>query len=450
MKKLLIVLSLLLIVPTMALGSDFVPTKLEISASEVIQYNFDGSNLEIPINITGTQARLVFLVYTKDKGEEIGELRNGYLGWHYVNGIDTCIYVSHSYDYGQGDDTVVWDGKDNDGGIVEPGDYTYYMWAYDYASAKQKATHNMIKMGRNRLNLVPFGEDGLPLEQPVIYTVPNGTTWGAKWTIGNDTENDSLLETTDLAIPSEWQWLYNGQLALNPDDYNTVYFAVQRDDPRTKAVWKYTWVPAGDAVRDTEWSNELEWSATFDMDCPVITDGEYLYTSTYAQATHEPASEFYIIDFDGTMIDRFMLEWWISQDESDRGGAMNGGPRLMSHDYGGTFLNNYFCLQQQVDPLRYLETGNMEDFTVWCNLNGDYFDDLLFEETADRPWVCFGGSAAEITSCHSDRYYFTQTPQYDMGAVSFVLMGPDGTGIEYFAFAGETAGYKKRQRVCTD
>lgn len=118
MKKLLIVLSLFLIVPTMVLAADFLPTKLNISSAEVIQYDFNGSDLEIPITISGTPARLVFLVYTKDKADEIGEVRNGYLGWHYVNGVDTCIYVSKSVDMGQGDNTVVWDGKDNDGGTV--------------------------------------------------------------------------------------------------------------------------------------------------------------------------------------------------------------------------------------------------------------------------------------------------------------------------------------------
>jgi len=448
MKNFIIVCFLLLLVPSVVFGADFVPTKLELSAAEYIQYGFDGSDLDIPVHVSGTPARVVFLVYTKGKGEEIGELRNGYLGWHYVNGIDTCMYVSRGQDFGPGDNVITWDGKDADGGVVPEGNYTYYLWAYDYASPKHKATHNNITMERGRLNLVPFDMDGMAFENPRIYTIElpvfnGGKVFASNWVIGNDPEDGTLRQTTELDIPAEWQWFLRGQVALNPEDYNIFYVGLQRQNPTTKGVWKFEWIPDGMAQRDNSWSSDMEWAVEMDKGLDVISDGNYLYTAAYAQASVEPASKFFIIDFEGFIVDSFNLEWWISQDEKDRGGALNGGPRLISHCYGATFLNNYFCLQQQVDPMRYMDTGDMADFTVWCNLNGDYFDDLCFEETNSRPWVCFGGSAAEINSCYSDRYYFSQTPQYDMGAVSFVLMGPDGTGIDYFTFAGETAGYKK-------
>ena len=31
---------------------------------------------------------------------------------------------------------------------------------------------------------------------------------------------------------------------------------------------------------------------------------------------------------------------------------------------------------------------------------------------------------------------------FDLGAVSFGVIGPDGTGLDYYAYGGETANYK--------
>ena len=41
-----------------------------------------------------------------------------------------------------------------------------------------------------------------------------------------------------------------------------------------------------------------------------------------------------------------------------------------------------------------------------------------------------------------DDNLFCIAPAYDMGAVSFGLLAPDGDGIGYFPFSGETAGWK--------
>ncbi len=42
----------------------------------------------------------------------------------------------------------------------------------------------------------------------------------------------------------------------------------------------------------------------------------------------------------------------------------------------------------------------------------------------------------------ADRHLFSTFGAYDLGAVSFGLIGPDGTGIDYYAFAGEIADWK--------
>ena len=77
---------------------------------------------------------------------------------------------------------------------------------------------------------------------------------------------------------------------------------------------------------------------------------------------------------------------------------------------------------------------------MWNNGNGDYLGDLCRNDPA-CPWgVDYRGPYKYRTN--SCKYGFTQFASYDMGAVSFGLLAPDGTGIDYFAFAGETASKK--------
>ena len=48
----------------------------------------------------------------------------------------------------------------------------------------------------------------------------------------------------------------------------------------------------------------------------------------------------------------------------------------------------------------------------------------------------------------SDSNLFSMCPAYDMGAVSIGLLGPDGWGVGYFSFSGETATGKAGDLIC--
>ncbi len=132
----LLLLSVLIAATTVS-AADFSPTLLKMSTDAVVQYDFDGSDLEIPVTVSGTAAGVIFSVFTRDKGDEVGAVQNGFLGWHYVNKIDTCVYFSSLKNMEYGANTIVWDGRDQDGSVVPAGEYTYYLWAYDNQSPKQ-------------------------------------------------------------------------------------------------------------------------------------------------------------------------------------------------------------------------------------------------------------------------------------------------------------------------
>ena len=67
-------------------------------------------------------------------------VENRYLGWHYMNQIDTCISISTPFPLDIGVNHFTWDGKDKCGHPVPLGDYAYYIWAYDATSPGVKVT----------------------------------------------------------------------------------------------------------------------------------------------------------------------------------------------------------------------------------------------------------------------------------------------------------------------
>ena len=165
-RNLLLFFYLMLLSPTV-FAAPFSPTLLKLSADAEIQYDFDGSVLEIPVTVTGTSASpLYFLVHTKGIGSTVPNMRNGYLGWHHVCKIDTCVYLSPEYNFGIGKNTVTWDGKDDDGTPVPEGEYTYYMWAMDSLTPKQRACQWQSPYGMRRTWFQDVDEAGVLMNNP--------------------------------------------------------------------------------------------------------------------------------------------------------------------------------------------------------------------------------------------------------------------------------------------
>jgi len=127
-----------------AFSAPFAPTVLTIDAPAYIAYQFDGSSLSIPVSVSGTPAGAFFLVFTKGKASSISKVQNGYLGWHYMNNIDTCIYLSSIKKMETGPNTIAWDGKDKNGKAAAKGEYSYYIWGFDNVSPKVKMTRAIM------------------------------------------------------------------------------------------------------------------------------------------------------------------------------------------------------------------------------------------------------------------------------------------------------------------
>ena len=123
MKASLIGTAMFLVAAT-AFAAGFSPTPLKISAPSLVKYDFAGKDLTIPVTVTGTDAGVVFAVFTKDKSGSILKKRNGFLGWHYVNKVDTSVFISPLKQFSKGSNTLIWNGKGEGGTLVAAGEYT--------------------------------------------------------------------------------------------------------------------------------------------------------------------------------------------------------------------------------------------------------------------------------------------------------------------------------------
>jgi flagellar hook assembly protein FlgD len=423
---------------------DFTPTLLKLTAQPWVQYEFDGSNLIIPFTVSGKPSSTLFSVFTKEKGETISNVRNGFLGWHYVNKIDTSIYVSPAENYPIGNNTIVWDGKDENGNLVSVGDYTYYLWGYDNSSPKVKVTATVTPSWN--IHIQEKGTDGKPLANPMLVT-------GLKrWTIGNNPFEDGLLETSSITLPegyamnAAWQPIH--KVALEQNNFNN--FFVQLGTTTSLGIAKYEWVPNGQSTLVTSFGDNgisfVNGKKTWDTG--VVTDGTYLYSADEENADmSEAIAKLFVMDLDGNLINTIdMTNWWSNTNDLSGGGQLNGGPNCISYRNGYVSLNSHAsCLKQMVNPL----VEDTADFVVWSNGNGDHIMDHNDSTTDPNPWVCFDWNPAPYAySVAEDSNMFVAHPSYGIGASSFSLMAPDGTGIGYLSFSGETVNGKAGLLIC--
>jgi len=442
-KRITLFILCLALITTNVFAAKFAPALLKLSVAPTVQYNFDGSELQIPVSISGTNALLWFFVYTKDQAENNGPVQNGFMGWHYINKIDTCMYMSPAFTFSKGSNLVRWDGKDNDGKAIAPGEYTYYMWAYDGIGPKTRMTYFMYGYYEN-VALQELDTQGKPLANPIFYSKSQ------RWTIGNDPADTTLIETSAITLDSG---LSKGDnLWMDPIDFNYVYQGIKNVDAKVAGISKWEWVPNGESQIVTTFGEDgyTLYTSQCDAHTPiVVSDFNYLYTADQGYHNPDGNADFYVFNYDGDKIAEIdMSEWWNDPNDLEGGGQMNGGPDTYSIRNSMVFLNCHCsCLNQMVDPIGWLESGDDDLFYLWSNGNGDYVLDHNSLPTDPKPWVCNDYNIGPYKyNISADANLFSIVPSYDMGAVSFGMFAPDGTGVGYLAYAGETAGFKVGSR----
>jgi len=478
-KKLSLIFLVLLFVPSIVFSGDFIPTnKLDIDVQDFVQYNFDGNPVDIPVEVIGTYARAYLIVETEGLAETMPYIRNGRIGWHTINGIDTTVYTSAGDDFEIGNKIITWSGMDQDGTPVPEAEYTYYVWAFDYHSLPQPASC-LADYRRNcangRMLIQTRDENYVPLPRPFIATVwlwgPDGVlpanmggegnssdplvdkfVW-QKWVMGNDPSNADLRETCKFPDGVKMGTGYFGKTAFQPDDFNYVYRNLY-DEAGNIYLKKYKLAPNDIAEPQTDWGEDLVWTYTnpgsgaggwFMDDCGPSTDNTYIYFPVSLPLKAECNPRLITVSFDGDIVDNVFIEEWdkaefVAQNECATIRA--GGPSSLDvvEKGDGTFrygMGCIYCMHMCVDPIRYLDSGDAEDLVEAINEEGDGFCDHGWVTDSQCPDDCYGDDPPWNYACYGDKYGISMISTQRAGPFSWCLLTPDHTAVGYCSIAAE-------------
>jgi|GEM_PF-3043993 len=475
------------------------PTPLEITVQEHIFYLFDGTEVEIPVSVSGRPCRAYLWINTRlaDADKPVN-LTNGYLGWHYVNGIDTTVYISRAYDFPICDNRhIIWDGTGSENtskeymGTNEPsekvrrGSYDYYVFGYDDTNPRERVCDYIpisFYWNPQYTRIGEWHDDGTPRANPYLWgNVPNmydrlhgvksafgnyvtgpeegwdswgPPTWTAfKFPIGSDPNDMDALETTFMPGFSVDEFDVS-PIVFDPNDEEIFYALHDNLSQNQSAMFKWKWVSGGEAFYRDDWGGyddlPLETAPGPGMDekrSAVSTDGEYIYMVSPGNNSETKRDKFYVISFDGEEVsrrNRLMLDPFHSPGSSNPNGAVNRMFAAIDRPGQAVMGGEQHCLTMMVNTTR-IADGD-DSYIKWMNGNGDFFLDNNWDPDQIDPaalWECNTGDGNSPNGPIRNEPWFDRngvTVQHAdfLGIMSFVVYTQDGSGVAYCRFGDET------------
>jgi len=497
MKKVIVLACVLVLMASVAFGQTWSPTPMVVTVNDQFQYAFNGSNVEIPFNLTGKPGTFWLVINTKlAAGQKPVAVMNGFKGWHFVNGIDTTIYVSSGRDYQVGNNLKYpWDGKGNEKnldvvmstGNVAPGTYSYYIVGYDNKSDREIA-NSFIPIGHfmePQFDKFYVNDDkGAPYPKPMLmgtYWNPNSLStkltsqfsW-FKFQMGDDPYDESKIETCFVAgfntgdVQSGERQL-QGVGLFDPNNHDIFYFVKHKYWENSSTVVKYTYVPGGEAVQDASWgdyTNGVKWwwvanKKTASEVSNLLGDEDYLYMN---DCGHNPVMfqcdlirAFPWDDPSDVQFDTYLNEFWAPNSVADSGNVIRLSGEANRFDKSNVEGRYYMagdvtCLVDLVDVHKML-AGATEPFAsdgsgyvTWANSNGDFFSDkqALPEPVSPQTlWQCHTYEPRNYNNLRNsggagDQNGFLVNWLEFAGLFSADIMSQDGSGVGFIRFADDS------------
>ena len=498
MKKILLVTFAVMMLASVSFAA-WSPVPLVITVQDEIMYDFDGTDVDFTVNVTGKPCKAYLFINTKLADEAKPEmLTNGYLGWHYVNKIDTTVYVSRSYDFSIGaGQTITWDGIGSENtsqaymGTIEPseavapGAYDYYVWGYDDQNPRDNVC-NFIAINfywySQYTRVGEWNDDGTPRANPYLWgnvcwmygnlhgVVVDGAVTGPaegwssygppRWTaykfpMGSDPDDMSAMETTFMPgfTDSEGEELDASPILFDPTNEDVFYCLHDYVTQKRGNVFKWNWVSGGNATIDDSWDgHELELDTASERGmgeyyCSSSTDGNYIYMTSPGRDATIKWDKFYTISFDGELLTDQMLDDFYTPDQPEekyRNGMINRMFSAIDCPNQAVMGGEQHCMMLMAATDRMVNED--AGYVKWYNANGDFFLDASWNPEETDPtvlWECNTGNYKTPNMGRRDEQWFDSNgivvhhPDFQ-GLMSVVVYTQDGSGVAYCKFADDT------------
>jgi hypothetical protein len=154
------------------------PITLTITGlSDITDYPFDGTDLEIPFTLEGSGATVWLIIYTVDQhppltiaGEGPGpysDPEHAAPGWHVYEDVDMLVYRSDGERFDEGENVIVWNGLDLEGNVVPAGLYDLFLAAFDDEGIPHVVGNAQAALGS-------AGEQFIDVERGILYAPAGG------------------------------------------------------------------------------------------------------------------------------------------------------------------------------------------------------------------------------------------------------------------------------------
>jgi len=491
MKKILLVALTSMFFSSWSFTAPFSPTPLEISVPDEIMYSFNGNDLEFQVEISGKPARCWLIINTRLPEDQLPhQVQNGYLGWHYVNRIDTTVYVSGAYNFAPGSHTITWDGygtENTSGGyggtyekldLVFPGIYDYYIWGYDDKTPRENVCNFIAISFDWDPQYTRFGEwdeTGLPRANPLIWgnvthmydnlhrardfegnwlDVPaEGETsfgppmWTAfKFPLGSDPDDMAALQTSFMPGFSYDAQLNACPIVFDPWDQEYFYNFHVYTEQKRGALFKWHWIEDGNAEIVDGWGgwDKLAFETASRRGIgeympSVMNDNQYIYVSSPGRVPYEIQHDvLYIVDFDGNkVIEGQMLDDFYFPDnpnEISTNGMVNRAFASPDIPYQVILGGQQTCVTELVSCDRIINGEGDDEYVKWINQNGDYFQDSAWDpEISEFHWNCSTGAYRDQNGARRDEMFFDRIYMGDV-VKDYISYGPATQHIHWIAF----------------
>ncbi|MFC1542163.1 hypothetical protein ACFL50_06925, partial [Candidatus Latescibacterota bacterium] len=498
MNKIIYLLSFfsILLLSSFSFAEPFSPTPLEITVQDEIIYAFDGTNIDINVDVAGKPCWEYLIINTRlSEDKKPIKLRNGSRGWHYVNKIDTTVYISGPNDLVIGTGQIIpWDGEGSEntskeyggtiqptGNLVSPGMYDFYVFGWADEDPRERVCNFVCISYYWYSQYVRIGEydnNGLPRTQPYLWgntnrysqdlhalkdddgnVIGNAEDWSSlgpplntafKFPIGSDPDDMSAMLTTFMpgfsSAPGEE--LSASPVVFDPNDESIFYCFHDRVTQKNGALFKWNWVEGGNASIDENWGGfdklPFETASERGMDeysVATSTDGEYIYLTSPGRDPSVQWDRFYMVGFDGEVIANINLEDFYTPEQPKaeyRNGLVNRLFTSKSIPSQALVSGEQSCLSMMIATDR-LATGDTDNYVKWTNGNGDFFLDSSWDPfitPLDQLWQCNTGDYLDINMGYHDEQWFDSNGIVVQnveyqGLMSFVVLTQDGSGVAY-------------------